>query len=301
MKLFPGIAGAICAGLLLCSAAAQESLTLRKIREAGMVSIGYRDASMPFSYLDDKQRPIGYSMDICYRIVDALKAKLNMPGLQVRLTLVNTANRIPLVANGSIDLECGVTTNTVERQRLMAFTVTTFVAASRIAGKKSSNINTIADLKGRSVVSTVGTTTMRRLPELSQSHDLNLDIMIAKDDLEAFRMLETDRADAFAMDDVLLRSYITSAKNPADYMISEEALSIEPYAIALSKDDPGFKKVADDAIIAMFKSGEIMQLYRKWFETPIPPKGMNLQLPMNAALKKAIAKNLDSGDPADYR
>lgn len=266
-----------------------------------MVSLGYRDLSAPFSYLDEKQRPIGYSMDICYRIVDAIKLKLNMPGIQVRLTPVNTANRIPLVANGSIDLECGVTTNTVERQKLMAFTITTFVAASRFAGKKSANINSLTDMKGRSVVSTVGTTTMRHLPELSQAHDLDMDIMIAKDDAEAFRMMETGRADTFAMDDVLLRSYIATSKNPAEFMVSEEALSVEPYGIALIKDDPGFKKVADDAILALFKSGEIAQIYRKWFQTPIPAKGINLQLPMSAALKKAIAKGLDSGDPADYR
>jgi len=283
------------------AAASPESMTLRKIRAAGVISIGYRDGSVPFSYLDERRHPVGYSMDICLRIVDAVKTRLELPQLTVKLVPVTSATRIPLVVNGSVDLECGVTTNTVERQKQVAFTVTTFVAASRLLSKRSSPILTLNDLRGKSVVSTVGTTSIKYLPELNTQRGLDVTILAAKDDPDAFRLVETDRATAYAMDDVLLRSSVAVAHNPEDYVISAEALSVEPYGIMLGKGDPEFKKLADDTIAALFASRDIERLYRKWFDSPVPPKGINLKLPMHPALRRVIEHPTDSGDPAVYR
>ena len=292
----------VCAVALLVAhgAQAQESLTLRKIQASGSISLGYRDGSVPFSYLDARQRPIGYSMDLCMHIVDAVKGKVGLPNLEVKLVPVTTATRIPLVVNDAVDLECGVTTNTVERQKTVSFTITTFVAASRLVSKKSSKVVGFADLMGRAVVSTVGTTSIRHLAELNLARGLDMKILAGKDDAEAFKMIETDRAVAYAMDDVLLHSSVASAENPASYVISEQALSIEPYGIMLRKGDPAFKRLADEALVSLFKSGEIRQTYDKWFQSPIPPSSINLRLPMSAALRKAIVRPTDSGYPADY-
>jgi len=278
-----------------------ESMTLRKIQETGVISIGYRDASTPFSYLDARQRPVGYSMDICQRIVDAVKARLQLPELNVRLVPVSSPTRIPLVANGTVDLECGVTTNNAERQQQVSFTVTTFVAESRVLSKRSSPVQTVSALSGKVVVSTAGTTSVRHLQDLSRRRGMDVTILAAKDDAEAFRMVETDRANAYAMDDVLLRSTVAATGHPEDYVISDDALSVEPYGIMLSKNDPEFKRLADEAIVALFTSGEIFRIYHKWFRAPIPPKGVNLQMPLSPALERAFSRPTDSPDPAVYR
>lgn len=280
---------------------AAESLTLRKIQETGVISIGYRDASVPFSYLDSRQRPIGYSMDICQRIVDAVKTRLQMPALTIRYVPVSSATRIPLVANGSVDLECGVTTNNAERQQEVAFTVTTFVAESRLLSRRSAPVLVLSNLSGKTVVSTAGTTSVKHLQQLSQRRGLDVTIVAVKDDAEAFRMVETERAAAYAMDDVLLRSTMATSSHPEDFVVSDEALSVEPYGIMLVKGDPEFKKVADDAIIATFSSGEIHRIYRKWFRSPIPPKGVNLQMPLAPALERVFERPTDSSDIALYR
>lgn len=279
---------------------ARESWTLKKIRETGVISLGYREASIPFSYLDDKQRPIGYSMDICHRIVDAIRARLKMRHIEFRFTPVTSANRMPLVANDLVDLECGTTTNTLERQQTVTFATTTFVAASRWVSKKSAGIRSIDDFRGRSVVTTAGATSMDILTELNRSRGLDMHILAATDHADSFRMLETDRAIAFAMDDILLYGLVANARSPGEFVVSEHALSVEPYAVMLRKDDPEFKKIVDDAIAGLFKSGEIETIYRRWFQSPIPPKGINLQVPMSAALRKVITTPTDSGDPARY-
>jgi glutamate/aspartate transport system substrate-binding protein len=263
--------------------------------------IGHRDASIPFSYLDDKQQPIGYSMDLCMKIVDAVKAELKMPNLQVKLNQVTSATRIPLMANGTIDMECGSTTNNIDRQKQVSFVTTTFVTANRLVAKKASKINTLADMKGKAIVSTSGTTNIKQITELNASRNLGMNVMAGKDHAESFLMVETGRAVAFAMDDILLYGLVASSKAPADYAITNEALSVEPYGIMIRKDDPAFKKVADGAIQALFKSGEINKIYAKWFQSPIPPKNINLNLPMTEALKKVVAKPTDSGDPAAYQ
>lgn len=292
--------------LLLCAApfgaaAAEESIALRKIREAGVISIGHRDTSMPFSYLDERQRPIGYSMSICDRIVEAVRLRLGLHQLERRFVPVTSATRIPLVANGTIDLECGVTTNNLERQKQVAFSVTTFVAASRLLSKKATPIVRVDDLRGKAVVSTVGTTSLRHVQDLNTQRGLDVTVLAGKDDAESFSMVEKDRAAAYAMDDVLLRGSIATSRRPEDFVISDEALSVEPYGVMLRKGDETFKRLVDETIVALFKSGEIHRIYGQWFESPIPPKGIVLGLPMHPALRRAIERPTDSGDPAVYR
>jgi len=281
-------------------AAAQEG-TLKKIKDSGTVTIGHRDASVPFSYYDDKQQPVGYAMDLCLKIVDAVKAELKMPKIEVKYQLVTSANRIPLMANGTIDLECGSTTNNLERQKLVWFTITHFVTANRFVSKKASNLRTLADLKGKTVVSTAGTTNIKQITELNAAQNLGISILSANGHPEAFQMVETGRAVAFVMDDILLYSLVSQSRSPGDYLISMEALSVEPYGIMVRKDDVAFKKVVDAAMSNVYKSGQINAIYDKWFLKPVPPKGINLNVPMGDSFKKVVANPTDSGDPAAYK
>jgi glutamate/aspartate transport system substrate-binding protein len=284
----------------LCGAAWAQEGTLKKIKDGGAITIGHRDASIPFSYFDDKQRPIGYSMDICARVVDALKAELKMPKLEVKYQLVTSANRIPLMANGTIDLECGSTTNNLERQKQVWFAVTTFVTANRLVAKKTSKIQKLDDMKGKTLVSTAGTTNIKQVTELNAARNLGMNIVSANGHSESFLMVETGRAVAFAMDDILLAGLVASSKSPGDYAIAPEALSVEPYGMMVRKDDAAFKKSVDNAIAGLFKSGEINKIYAKWFTAAIPPRGINMNTPMGPALKKVIANPTSSGDPKDY-
>jgi glutamate/aspartate transport system substrate-binding protein len=293
------LAAAFCAGQ-----ANAEDLTgtLKNIKETGAITLGFRDTSIPFSYLDDSQKPIGFAMDICYKIVDAVKKELKLDKLEVKLNPVTSSTRIPLLANGTIDLECGSTTNNAEREKQVSFTNTHFLTASRYVSKKSSNIKSIADLKGKSVVSTSGTTNIKQLTEANAARGLNVNIIPAKDHAEAFLMVETDRAVAFVMDDILLASLVAGSKSPGDYVISTDAFSTpEPYGIMLRKDDPAFKKVVDGATAALYQSPDGMKLYDKWFMAKIPPKGLNLNAPISPELKHEFAKPSDSPDPASYK
>jgi glutamate/aspartate transport system substrate-binding protein len=294
------IAGFLAVGA--SSIVAQELTgTLKKIKDTGTITLGHRESSIPFSYYDDKQQVVGYAMDLCYKIVDAVKAELKLPKLEVRLNPVSSATRIPLMANGTIDLECGSTTNNLERQKQVNFTITHFVTANRFVSKKDANLKTLNDLKGKTVVSTSGTTNIKQITELNAQKNLGVNILAAKDHAEAFLMVETGRAVAFVMDDILLYSLVANAKNPSEWVISNEPLSIEPYGIMLRKDDPAFEKVVDNAMTALYKSGEIKAIYDKWFLKPIPPKGINLNVPMSEQFKKVVAKPTDSGDPKDYQ
>jgi len=281
-------------------ASAQEG-TLKKIKETGAITLGHRDASIPFSYFDDKQQAVGYAMDLCGKIVDAVKAELKMPNLQVKLNPVTSATRIPLMANGTIDLECGSTTNNLERQKQVAFTITHFVTANRFVSKKAANLKSLDDLKGKTIVSTSGTTNIKQITELNGQKNLGMTILPAKDHAESFLMVETGRAVAFFMDDILLYSLVANSKNPSEWVISLDALSVEPYGIMLRRDDPSFKKVVDDAMTKVYKSGEINTIYAKWFLHPVPPKGINLNVPMSEVFKHVVAKPTDSGDPNDYK
>jgi glutamate/aspartate transport system substrate-binding protein len=291
---------AIVCTVLAAPAAAQEG-TLKKIKDSGAITIGHRDASIPFSYYDDKQQPVGYAVDLCLRIVDAVKAELKMPKIDVKYQLVTSANRIPLMANGTVDLECGSTTNNLARQEQVWFTITHFVTANRWIAKKSANIRSLADLKGKTIVSTAGTTNLKQITEINGQQNLGMNIISANGHPEAFQMVETGRAVAFVMDDILLYSLAAQSRSPGDYAISSEALSVEPYGIMLRKDDAAFKKVVNAAMINLYRSGQINSIYEKWFLKPVPPKGINLNVPISDQFKKVIANPTDSGDPAAYK
>jgi glutamate/aspartate transport system substrate-binding protein len=296
--------GLALAAALGASQAGAEELTgtLKNIKETGAITLGYRDSSIPFSYLDDNQKPVGFAMDICYKIVDAVKKELKLDKLEVKLNPVTSATRIPLMANGTIDLECGSTTNNAERQKQVSFTNTHFLTASRYVFKKSSGLKSIDDLKGKTVVSTAGTTNIKQLTEANVSRSLGATIVPAKDHAEAFLMVETDRAVAFVMDDILLASLVAGSKSPSDYVISTDAFSTpEPYGIMLRRDDAPFKKVVDAATAAVYTSGEGQKLYDKWFMAKIPPKDLNLNTPISPELKAEFAKPSDSPDPASYK
>lgn len=297
------ILSSLLAGLIALAAvtaSAQVSLTLRKIKETGIISIGYRDGSIPFSYLDDRQQPVGYTMDICRLIVEEVQRRLQIEHLQIKLTPVNSSTRLPMIANNTIDLECGTTSNTLERQNHVAFTITTFLANSRQASKRESKIRDFGDLQGKTVVSTAGTTSIAQLVELNEQDDLRMNILAGKDHAQSFRILETDRAAVFVMDDILLHSRIAMSREPSSYVVTGKPLSVEPYSIVLRRNDPEFKKLADDAILKLFRSDAIHALYRKWFQRPIPPRWVNLNQPMSDSFRKLIRHPTDSGNPADY-
>jgi glutamate/aspartate transport system substrate-binding protein len=275
--------------------------TLAKIKELGYITIGHREASVPFSYIDDKQQPIGFAMDICAKIVDAVKRELKLDKLEVRYQLVTASSRIPLLANGTIDLECGNTTNNAERQKQVAYTNTHFLTASRFLSKVDANIRSIADLKGKTIVSPAGSTNIKQALDFNNRLNLGMTVVPAQDQGEAFLMVETGRAVAFVQDDVILAGLIAISKDPKAYAISEDAFSKpEPYGILLRKDDGAFKAVADAATAALYKSPEGAALYAKWFTQAIPPKGVNLKLPMSPAIKRAFENPTDSPDPAAY-
>jgi glutamate/aspartate transport system substrate-binding protein len=289
------------AALGFSAAASAQEGTLQKIKSSGSITIGHRDASIPFSYYDDKQQVVGYAVDLCNRIVDAVKSDLKMPKIETKYQLVTSANRIPLMANGTIDLECGSTTNNLERQKQVWFTITHFVTANRWVSKKSAKLHKLADLKGKTIVSTAGTTNIKQITEINAAQNLGMNIISANGHPEAFQMVETGRAVAFVMDDILLYSLAAQSRSPKDYEISPEALSVEPYGIMLRKDDTEFKKVVDAAMTHIYKSGEINKIYAKWFEHPIPPKNINLNIPMSPQFKKVVANPTSSGDPNDYK
>jgi len=300
MKLLKALVLIAGAGALATSALAQETGTLKKIKDSGTIILGVRDSSIPFSYLDDKQSYQGYSVDLCMKIVTSVQRQLGLSTLNVKLNPVTSATRIPLMANGTIDLECGSTTNNLERQKQVSFAPTTFVTANRILSKKSAHIKSLADLRGKVVVSTSGTSNLKQLTTLNADQNLGINILPAKDHAEAFLMVETGRAAAFVMDDILLASLAANSKSPADYEISKEALSVEPYGIMLRKDDPAFKKAVDTAISNILTSGDINRIYNKWFMQPIPPKNITLNWPISDQFKAVIAKPTDSGEPSAY-
>ncbi len=296
--------GLALAAVVLSGEAGAEELTgtLKKVKETGVLTIGYRDSSIPFSYLDDNQKPIGFAIDICFRIADAVKKELKLDKFTVEFNPVTSSTRIPLLANGTIDLECGSTTNNAERLKQVAFTNTHFLTATRFVSKKASNINSIDDLKGKTVVSTAGTTNIKQLTEANAARNLNITIVPAKEHAESFLMVETDRAVAVVLDDILLASFVAGSKDPAAYVMSKDAFSKpEPYGIMLRKDDPAFKKAVDAATAALYTSGEGLKLYDKWFMQKIPPKGLNLNAPISPELKAEFAKPSDSPEPDSYK
>ncbi|QIM71181.1 amino acid ABC transporter substrate-binding protein [Bordetella trematum] len=300
-RVFNTLALAIGLASVGTAGAADLEGTLKKVAENGSITIGHRETSIPFSYYDANQKPIGYSIDICTRIVDAVKAKLKRDDIQVKYLPVTSATRIPLMANGTIDLECASTSNTPDRQKQVAFSVTTFVTGNRFISLKSADLKTVDDLKGKTVASTSGAANIRQANELNEARNLGMKVVPVKEHAEGFLMVDTGRAAAFIMDDILLYGLAANAKDPSRYQVSGESLSIEPYAIMLRRDDPQFKTVVDDTIKALYASGEFEQLYKRWYQSELPPKGINLNVEMSDALKRVVAKPTDSGDVADYQ
>jgi glutamate/aspartate transport system substrate-binding protein len=269
---------------------AQEMETLKKIKDSGVIALGHRESSIPFSYYDEKQNVVGYSQELALKIVEAVKHELKMPGLKVKLIPITSQNRIPLVQNGTIDIECGSTTNNLDRQKQAAFSNTIFVVGTRLMTKKDSGIKDFADLKGKTVVTTAGTTSERLLRKLNQDHNMGMNIISAKDHGESFLTLSTGRAAAFMMDDALLAGERAKSSHPGDFVIVGTPQSHEAYGCMMRKGDPAFKKVVDAAIAKVETSGEAAQIYKKWFESPISPKGLNLNFPLSDDMK-ALFKN----------
>ena len=265
---------------------AQESPTLKKIKETGTIALGHRESSIPFSYYDDKQQVVGYSQELMLKVVDAVKAELKLASIQTKLTPVTSQNRIPLVQNGTIDIECGSTTNNTERARQVAFSNTIFIIGTRLMTKKESGVKDFPDLAGKNVVTTAGTTSERLIRKMNEEKKLGMNIISAKDHGESFLTLETGRAVAFMMDDALLYGELAKAKRPADWTITGTPQSFEAYGCMMRKDDPAFKKLVDAALAKAMTSGEAEAIYKKWFTQPIPPKGLNLNFPPSDAMLK---------------
>jgi glutamate/aspartate transport system substrate-binding protein len=273
------------AALAAPAPAQQPSGTLDRIKQTGTISLGHRESSIPFSYYDDKQQVVGYSHEFAMKVVDAVKKQLGLPNLNVKLTPVTSQNRIPLVQNGTIDLECGSTTNNLERQQQVAFSNTLFVIGTRLLTKKSSHIKDFPDLKGKNVVTTAGTTSERLIRKMNEEKKLNMNVISAKDHGESFLTLESGRAVAFMMDDALLAGEMAKARKPGDWHIVGTPQSREAYGCMMRKDDPAFKKLVDDVIAKTMTSGEAEKIYKKWFQSPIPPKGLNMNLPLSDEMK----------------
>jgi glutamate/aspartate transport system substrate-binding protein len=283
-------------------AAGQETGTLKKLHDTGEIVLGVRDASIPFSYADDTGQSIGYSVDLCMRVVDHLRQTLKMPGLKVRQQLVTSANRVPLLVNGTVDLECGSTVNNIERQKTVAFSLTTFIVNTKFIVKASSGIQKLADLKGKTVAVTGGTNTMQKITALSKQMNLDLSVINGKDHAESFLLLTTDRVAAFSEDDILLAGLAATSQTPNGFrLISIDGMLADPYALMMRRDDPQFKSAVDAALRGVFASGEIQGTYDKWFVRPIPPHNVVLNFPMGDQLRRVIAKPSDSGDPQDYK
>jgi glutamate/aspartate transport system substrate-binding protein len=269
------------------------SPTLSKIKSSGSISIGHRTSSIPFSYYDANQKVIGFAQDICDRVVDAVKKETATPNLQVRMVPVTSQNRMSLVQNGTVDLECGVTTNLKARQQQVAFSTTYFVAGTRLLVKKGSPVHDFGDLSGKNVVTNAGTTSERILRRLNDEMGANITIQSAKDYGESFLILQSGRVAAFMMDDVLLSGSRTLAPNPNDWQVVGTPQSFEAYGFMMRRDDPGFKQVVDAAMTGLMRSGEINTLYAKWFQKPVPPKNLSFDLPQSEQIKKAYANPND--------
>ena len=287
-------------GLLLfapATASAQSlSPTLQKIKDAGTITIGHRDSSVPFSYLDNDQKPIGFSLELCDLVVAKIKAKLGQGGLKVAYQAVNSSNRIPLVKNGTVDIECGSTANTIARQQEVAYSVIFYAPQFKWIALTSSNLKTTDDLKGKAVVVTQGTNTAQFVAKLNAEKSLGMKILQGKDHAESFLLVDTGRASAFMEDDILLAGLKANAASPDNFVFLTDAFPSDPYGVMMSKGDGEFKKLVDDALIEAMKSGLYDKLYTKWFETSIPPKNINLKFPQSEKLRELVKSPSDKAN-----
>lgn len=280
----------------------QDTGTLKKIRDANEIVLGVRDSSVPFSYFDETGQAIGYSVDLCLRVVERLKKELKLPTLKVRLQPVTSATRIPLIQNGTVDLECGSTVNNLERHKQVDFSLTTFVVNTKFIAKKASSIRTTADLKGKTVAVTSGTNTTQKIAALNKQQNLDLTVLNGKDHAESFLLVTSDRAVAFSEDDILLAGLAATSRTPDAFaLVGIDGMLGDPYALMLRREDPQFKAAVDAALRELFASGELQRIYDKWFVKPIPPRNVVLNFPMTEQLKRVIAKPTDSPDPLDYK
>lgn len=291
----------LCAALTIAAmavgtaAATDLEGTLKKIRDTNTITIGYRESSVPFSYLGTDGKPMGYAFEVCRAVGEAVKKELNLKDLKIRYQPVTSANRVPLIQNGTVDIECGSTTNSLVRQREAAFGINYFGIQVSAAVKKASGIKTLRDLDGRNVAVTAGTTSVALLKNFAKKEGIRVRFLMTKDFAEAMQLVVNGRADAFVIDDVLLAGQIANLDQPEDYEILDASLSREPYAAMFRKDDPAFKALVDRTITEMFTSGRMTELYKAWFESPIPPKNVNLNFPMNTFTKELFATPNDKG------
>ena len=277
------------------NAQAQSTGTLAKIKATGEITLGHRDVSVPFSYLDDNQKPVGFAMDLCARVVDAVKNELKVPSIQTKLQPIQLSNQIPLIQNGTIDIVCGPATNTLERQKVVAFSDTIFVSSIRAVVRKDGPIRTFEDLNNKPIALTAGSTSIALLATRAQEKHFQTQNVLSGDHGASFLTLTTGRSDAFVMDDILLASLIANSTNPGAWRLIDDSLRTEPYGLIIRKDDAEFKTVVDKTLVAMMKDGEFQKLYAKWFMSPIPPKNVNLNFPMTQPLKDAVANPNDKG------
>lgn len=288
-------------GLLLAFAAGPASAqnlgpTLQKIKDAGAITIGHRNSSVPFSYLDNNQKPIGFSLELCGLVVAKVKAKLGIPGLKVAYQAVNSSNRIPLVKNGTVDIECGSTANTIQRQQEVAYSVIFYAPQFKWIALKSSGLKTTDDLKGKTVAVTQGTNTSQFVAKLNTDKGLGMKILQGKDHAESFLLVETGRAAAFMEDDILLAGLKATAASPDNFAFLTDAFPSDPYGVMMAKGDPEFKQLVDGALTEAMKSGLYDKLYTKWFESPIPPKNINLNFPQSEKLKELVKAPSDKAN-----
>ena len=286
----------------IAHAAQDEELTgtLKKIKEKGVLVLGVRDSTKPFSYLNDKQSYEGYAVDLCLAIAKNIQRKLGMSQLNISMLPVTSSSRIPLIQNGTVDIECGNTTNTAERQNIVEFSPTYYVSGSRILSKRSGNINALGDLRGKKLAINSGTTHIKMVSTLNDEQKLGIDIIASRDTAEGMLLVETGRTAAFINDDIVLASLAGGSKISSELVVGKEALSVEPFGLIYRKNDPAFKQIVDTSIGNIFKSGDINKIYAKWFQSPALPHGQNLNWPMSPETQAAIAKITNSPNPADY-
>lgn len=298
MKILTQAAAAAMMTLVLMTAPRAEDLTgtLKKIKDTGTITIGYRESSVPFSYLDGEQKPVGFSIDLCGQVVEAVRKTLGTADIKVAYTPVNSATRLPLVANGTIDIECGSTANLLIRQKQVAFSVSTFVSQFKWLTRSDGGITAPDALSGKTVAVTAGTNTSQFLNKLNQDEGLKLAIVQGKDHAESFLLVDTGRAAAFMEDDILLAGLRATAKDPSRFKILEKSYSADPYALMFRREDPAFKALIDGTLIGLMKSGAFAKLYAKWFESAIPPKNLNLDFPMSDRLKELIKAPSDEAN-----
>ena len=294
MKLLPKAGLAIVAAAVALTVSAQDLTgTLKKIKDTGTIVLGTRESSGALAYTLGDGKYVGFHTEMADHIAKDIQRDLKLPKLDVKYQPVTSQNRIPLVQNGTVDLECGSTTNNAARQKDVAFAMTTYVEEGRIVVKANSGITGIAGLNGKTVATTTGTTSVQTLRKNKRASGMDFKELFGKDHSDSFLLLESGRADAFVMDGQIVAGLVSKSKNPADFKILAETLSVEPIACMMRKDDPAFKKAVDSSIQAMVKSGELAKMYDKWFVQPIPPANTKVGLPLSDATKQAWANPND--------